>query len=104
MLMENEQAVGHPESGAAPRPIGWLQLGLVFVGVWLGLLGAAIVLEKIFNSDSMAGSGGMTPLPVFFLGALWLGWIPALLITYVVGSRSARLRTPRHSGTTSPST
>ena len=86
------------ESGPTAPPLRWLALGVVFTGVWLGLIGGALILEKVFNSDSMAGSGGMTPIPAFFIGGLFLGWIPALLVTYVVGVRKARRQNLPRSG------
>jgi hypothetical protein len=105
---------GHPSYltvGILTSPLGyWMWTrhrqmaiqALLFLGLWAGVIGLAILLEWVFNSGSMAGSGGMVPLPLFYLGSIFLGWIPAATVTIVVAVRRARARTqesrPDHRG------
>ena len=56
------------------------RLESVAVATWAILIGLSILLEYLFNSASPVGSGGMGPIPVFYIAALYLGWIPALIV------------------------
>jgi hypothetical protein len=67
-----------------------LQQPILFLGIWAGLIAASILLERLFNSGSQAGSGGMLPMPLFYLAALYLGWIPSFIVTLVVAIRRNR--------------
>ena len=58
----------------------WKRAGIaVLYGacVWAVLLGVAVVLEKLLNSPGPEYAMSIEP---FFLAALFLGWVPALIV------------------------
>src|SRR5215207_7656245 len=63
---------------------------LLFLGVWAGIIGLGLIAEWSFNSTPMHGGGGMPVMPVAILSALYLGWIPAAVVTIALAIPRAR--------------
>jgi uncharacterized membrane protein len=59
-----------------------LKATLSAFAAWAILIGISLLLEYLFNSDSPVGSGGFAPIPAFFIVALFLGWIPAVIVGF----------------------
>jgi hypothetical protein len=54
--------------------------GVFGVATWGSLIAVSLVLEYLFNPPAPRGLHGMPPIPAIFISALFLGWIPAIVV------------------------
>lgn len=60
--------------------MNWKRAGIAVIygaSVWAVLLGVAVILERQLNAP---GPENAIPIEPFFIAALFLGWIPALIV------------------------